>query len=652
MFRVPVATRLAALAVLFALAASPVPAAGDEAFPLDPPERLSEESGGIGSPAVVLRPDGGMIAVWSDIPAGDVVGRWFSPVDQAVGPANGRFVLSSGEASFLYVALARSSAGSGDRYLAVWPGAWPDYALSARPFDGTGTPLGEVRSVAPASFLAPALAARPGGGFVLAYWEPVGETFAVRYRLLSDDGTPLGSVEVDQSPAGAVPSDVDVAVDLAGSFTLSWSWREPTGSVIAARSFSSAGSPLGPRFVVASVAPPRFIFRHALAAVGTGELLAVWAEEQSDDLGSLWARHFHPDGSLALQRRVDVPEDDGRHVITNPSLAATPDGRAVAAWSQTETTGVRVLARLLDADAGARSEPFDVAGLPEDLHFFNGTDVDRDPSGRLAFGWGAGFDPGVLPTGLETFYEAYARRFLETDEICGPILSLDFRTEPVAPTEDDDVRLLFEGYADCGVLEVSDWFFDPALGGFRVGVPWVGEACGTLPPFPIELPVDVGRLDAGDYPVVVEMLLPDDGICSREFGFTVAPGEPTEPPPPPDVPPLTSDALPGFDVWVVISAGGVPVVGSKEAACIPETLCVSGRLPGRSEVFVRVIGPRPNGRLWPTLVKFTTSKVEVWIEQVATGEVEYYVLEEARPGFDELPGLFDREGFPPETGGS
>jgi len=121
-----------------------------------------------------------------------------------------------------------------------------------------------------------------------------------------------------------------------------------------------------------------------------------------------------------------------------------------------------------------------------------------------------------------------------------------------------------------------------------------------------------------------------------------------EGPPPPPGPWLTSPDLPGFRVKVRITPqGGAPLLGSAESVCIPETLCVSGALAGRSEVFVRVVGPKPNGRLWPTLVKFSTSEVEVWIEQLSTGEVEYYLLEGARPGFDELPGLFDREGFEP-----
>ena len=141
-----------------------------------------------------------------------------------------------------------------------------------------------------------------------------------------------------------------------------------------------------------------------------------------------------------------------------------------------------------------------------------------------------------------------------------------------------------------------------------------------------------------------------DGVVGRELWALDLDGGAGggEGPPPPPGPWLTSPDLPGFRVKVRITPqGGAPLLGSAEPVCIPETLCVSGALAGRSEVFVRVVGPKPNGRLWPTLVKFSTSEVEVWIEQLSTGEVEYYLLEGARPGFDELPGLFDREGFEP-----
>jgi len=107
---------------------------------------------------------------------------------------------------------------------------------------------------------------------------------------------------------------------------------------------------------------------------------------------------------------------------------------------------------------------------------------------------------------------------------------------------------------------------------------------------------------------------------------------------------LRSPAVPGFETQVRIAGERQ---GVREPLCIDETLCVSGAVAGRSEVFVRVVGPKPNGRLWPTLVKFSTSEVEVWIRQIGTGEIEYYDLAGARPGVDELPGLIDREGFEP-----
>jgi hypothetical protein len=74
---------------------------------------------------------------------------------------------------------------------------------------------------------------------------------------------------------------------------------------------------------------------------------------------------------------------------------------------------------------------------------------------------------------------------------------------------------------------------------------------------------------------------------------------------------------------------------------------VSGALPGRTELLMRIVGPKPNGFLWPTLVRFTTSQVEVWIRQLSTGERRYYRLDGSTPGSEELDGLFDRDGFPP-----
>lgn len=112
---------------------------------------------------------------------------------------------------------------------------------------------------------------------------------------------------------------------------------------------------------------------------------------------------------------------------------------------------------------------------------------------------------------------------------------------------------------------------------------------------------------------------------------------------------LTAEDFPDFRFQVRIfnQSAPEPLVGRKEASCLPETLCVSGAIPGRSEIFVRIVGPRPNGYLWPTIVRLTSSRVEVQIEQVSTGIIKTYVLDAASPDADELNGLQDRTGFQP-----
>ena len=110
---------------------------------------------------------------------------------------------------------------------------------------------------------------------------------------------------------------------------------------------------------------------------------------------------------------------------------------------------------------------------------------------------------------------------------------------------------------------------------------------------------------------------------------------------------LTTAAFPDFRFRVRIFNASTPIAGNKETDCIPETLCVSGAIPGRSEVFIRIIGPRPNGYLWPTIVRFTPSRVEVDVQQISTGITKTYVLPAVPPESDELSGLQDRTGFLP-----
>jgi ELWxxDGT repeat protein len=100
---------------------------------------------------------------------------------------------------------------------------------------------------------------------------------------------------------------------------------------------------------------------------------------------------------------------------------------------------------------------------------------------------------------------------------------------------------------------------------------------------------------------------------------------------------LESPRVPGFRFKVRID-GQTP--GRLEPSCMARTLCVSGALPGRSEVFVR----------WPSLVKLMTAAVEVWALQTATDHLRHYRLEATDPAGSTLEGLLDRNGFQDLTG--
>jgi hypothetical protein len=131
----------------------------------------------------------------------------------------------------------------------------------------------------------------------------------------------------------------------------------------------------------------------------------------------------------------------------------------------------------------------------------------------------------------------------------------------------------------------------------------------------------------------------------------------TQPPPPPPPPPppgpvcptgyFGDPGYPDFCFRVTIGNPGDTVPGTREPDCVDETVCVSGRLPGRSEAFIRIIGPRPNGFLWPTIVRFTPARVLVDIRQLSTTQTNTYILPAVPPGEDDLSGLQDRRGFLP-----
>lgn len=110
---------------------------------------------------------------------------------------------------------------------------------------------------------------------------------------------------------------------------------------------------------------------------------------------------------------------------------------------------------------------------------------------------------------------------------------------------------------------------------------------------------------------------------------------------------LTDDDFPGFRFKVELTNAAGVLAAAAESDCLAETLCVSGAMPGRTEVQVRFIGPRPNGYLWLQVVRFTPSKIRVLAEKISDGTCRLYTLEAISPASDDLDGFVDREAFLP-----
>lgn len=127
-------------------------------------------------------------------------------------------------------------------------------------------------------------------------------------------------------------------------------------------------------------------------------------------------------------------------------------------------------------------------------------------------------------------------------------------------------------------------------------------------------------------------------------GIQWAAAAPARPPSAPAVDPITSPEIPDFRFWVRINNRRI---GTEVAHCLPETVCVAAAVPDRAEILLRIVGPQPNGYLWPEIVRFNTTKAEVWIQQISTGATKYYVLPAVAPGSRTLPGLIDKTGFRP-----
>lgn len=487
-------------------------------------------------------------------------------------------------------------------FLAVWLN---QSNVVARRIGADGFPTGpeiavsQVTEGARGRAFGPQLARLSDGNFVVTWLSLAAENRRdVLWRRLAEDGTPAGAIQsavtLGPSPTLGVPA---LAASTDGFFAIVWSELDPSPSSptrlgIRGRIFNNSGSSVGATRIAATITGADSRYRSApqlAAAMTSGSSVLVGWTRPGDHAVLV---NLLGGGTQPQLLYVGAPTQQDQGV----SMVPVQGGVLVTYKSIAFGTGTTALVQKLKPNG-------DLTGTP--------------------FYWPLPLIIGVPTLAAEAGGQRAALQWIE----------------PTQP---------FDTEASYALLLNSDGhFLDPNVFAFRLDDPTTETFGAQHHLTAISLTFAPGGKLAATWQVWREnpfLSTPcDDGVAVRVQTFELDEETVETPPDPPAGPYLSSPAVPGFRYKVRFSGS---LLGSSESDCLAQTGCVSGAVAGRAEVLLRVIGPRPNGRLWPTIVRFTPSQVEVWIEQIATGTRLYYVLPAVDPEGGELGGRIDREGFP------
>jgi hypothetical protein len=501
------------------------------------------------------------------------------------------------------------------------------------------TPVAEV-----GPFVSFALGGIPGGGYLLVWQDPL--TFVVMAQRISAAGFPV-------PPAKSVATLDDsvlvqtVAVTASGAWLVLWTQPAGADQVGVGGALFDAQDHLQRLFLIADPLPDpggRVISSapHAAVLPGGGFAVAFEVGIQEDPAGD----PLRPSDSDVYAVRLDAGANPvGQPVRVNEETIGFqhPTGLGASA------TGLVVSWDSNDGNAGAleihvRVLGFDLAPASEEIRVDEGATAAALRFGsRLAVG-----ADGRFVVVWEEVEGAASRVRIRAFGPAGQPLGGESTASPA--------EVALAGAPDVAITEE--------------GVVWASWVAREAPagPDPPEIAIQLRPFDLNGRPIgaalaiIVSAVGEGPLLTGGRAGALVAWKTASESPlllgclvglaagtgtPPADLA-LESPQLPGFRVWVrIASRPDVVRWGTRVEPCVGEAVCAAGALPDRAEAIVRVVGPRPNGFLWPILVKLSTSQVEVWVEQKKTGRVRYYLLPATGPGSEDLPGVIDRDGFRP-----
>jgi hypothetical protein len=275
--------------------------------------------------------------------------------------------------------------------------AWLDHENSqimARRYNAAGTALGNEFQVSVNSVGTnfdvnrPDLAMDANGDFVVTWARDVAGDDDIKYRVYNNAGTAVTSELQANTTTTGVQSKVEVCMDDAGTFVITWqsAGADGSGTGVRARQFDVAGAATTSEFGVNTFTTGD---QHepSIGNDDTGEFVIAWTSEGQDgSLGGVYAKRFNDLGvAQGGEFRVNTVTTDDQEL---PSVAVDDFGDFVIAFDSNLQDGSQegIFARGYEADGTSDGGVFPVNTVTNGIQFDAAATFD-EATNKIVIAW-------------------------------------------------------------------------------------------------------------------------------------------------------------------------------------------------------------------------------------------------------------------------
>jgi hypothetical protein len=352
---------------------------------------LSVDPAGLNS-SVAMASDGRFVVVWSRYEGDEfaVFGRRYSADGD---PAGDSFQVNTTPANWLAsVSVAMAPDG---RFAVVWGGRGPEpnvYAVFGRSYNADGSTAGFeffTNTYTNGDRVRPSVAMACDGTFALVWSGYDGDGIGVFGRRYTPEGNPLGPEFQVNTYTTDDQTSPSVAMACDGRFAAAWASNEQDGDQwgVYGQRYTADHNPAGTEFRVNTNTPDRQ--RSPVAAMADdGRLVVVWESwHENRYFPNLYGQRYAADGStVGTEFRVHAPNYGS---ASSPSVAMTPDGRLMVAWtSRKDGDQGGISCRRFAADGTAMGADFVVNTFRKEVQ--NSPSVAAADDGRFVVVWRSG----------------------------------------------------------------------------------------------------------------------------------------------------------------------------------------------------------------------------------------------------------------------